>query len=178
MTEWFVSRLPELPSGQEEKGGRWWKEVQAEIDSLPAWLARVRPEDRVRVERAGSQYALRFGSLGTDLVNDAWTLFCEKMLADNLEDQERSNTLWTLGLAYRHAGSLDRALKAAEDKMALDRKRGEEREAALAAGMIADIFTARGQLDDALKIMQEEELPVYEKLGDIHSRALTLRACE
>jgi hypothetical protein len=34
---------------------------------------------------------------------------------------------------------------------------------------IADILQARGQLDEALRIRTEEELPVYERLGDAHS---------
>src|SRR5271168_2430301 len=34
-------------------------------------------------------------------------------------------------------------------------------------GKIADILQARGQLDEALKIRNEEELPVYERLGDV-----------
>ena len=33
-------------------------------------------------------------------------------------------------------------------------------------GKIADILQARGQLDEALKI-RKEELPVYERLGDV-----------
>ncbi|MCB9567159.1 MAG: tetratricopeptide repeat protein [Myxococcales bacterium] len=41
-------------------------------------------------------------------------------------------------------------------------------------GKIADILQARGQLDDALRIRQEEELPVYERLGDVRSRAVTM----
>jgi hypothetical protein len=34
-------------------------------------------------------------------------------------------------------------------------------------GKIADILQARGQLDDALNIRQNQQLPVYEKLGDV-----------
>jgi tetratricopeptide (TPR) repeat protein len=41
-------------------------------------------------------------------------------------------------------------------------------------GQIADILQARGQLDEALKIRQEDELPVYEWLGDVRSRAVTI----
>ena len=40
--------------------------------------------------------------------------------------------------------------------------------------MIADILQARGQLDEALKIRNEEELPVYERLGDARERAVTM----
>jgi tetratricopeptide (TPR) repeat protein len=36
------------------------------------------------------------------------------------------------------------------------------------------VYQARGQLDEALRIRQEEELPVYERLGDVRSRAVTL----
>ena len=41
------------------------------------------------------------------------------------------------------------------------------------SGKIADILQARGQLDEALRIRQHEELPVYERLGDVRSKALT-----
>lgn len=37
---------------------------------------------------------------------------------------------------------------------------------AQAKGQIADILQARGDLDEALRIRNEEQLPVYEKLGD------------
>jgi hypothetical protein len=35
---------------------------------------------------------------------------------------------------------------------------------AVTLGKIADVLQARGQLDEALRIRQEEELPVYERL--------------
>jgi phosphopentomutase len=41
-------------------------------------------------------------------------------------------------------------------------------------GKIADVLEARGQLDEALRIRQEEELPVYERLGDVSSKAITM----
>ncbi|EGV33790.1 hypothetical protein ThidrDRAFT_0479 [Thiorhodococcus drewsii AZ1] len=39
-------------------------------------------------------------------------------------------------------------------------------------GKIADILQARGQLEEALRI-RTEELPVYERLGDVRSKAVT-----
>ncbi|MCU0865483.1 MAG: hypothetical protein MUC36_16995, partial [Planctomycetes bacterium] len=45
---------------------------------------------------------------------------------------------------------------------------------AVTLGQIADVLSARGELDEALRIRREEELPVYEKLGDVRSRAVTL----
>ena len=41
-------------------------------------------------------------------------------------------------------------------------------------GQIADILQSRGELDEALRIRREEELPVYERLGDVRSRAVTM----
>ena len=41
-------------------------------------------------------------------------------------------------------------------------------------GKIADVMQARGQLDEALRIHQEELLPVYERLGDVHAKAITM----
>lgn len=37
------------------------------------------------------------------------------------------------------------------------------------AGQVGDILQARGQLDEALRIRKEEQLPVFERLGDIRS---------
>jgi len=41
------------------------------------------------------------------------------------------------------------------------------RERAVTMGKIADILQARGELDEALRIRREEELPIYERLGDV-----------
>jgi hypothetical protein len=41
-------------------------------------------------------------------------------------------------------------------------------------GRIADIYQARGELDEALRIRKEEELPVYERLGYVRLRAITM----
>jgi phosphopentomutase len=41
-------------------------------------------------------------------------------------------------------------------------------------GKIADVLQARGQLDEALRIRQEEQLPVYERLGDVRAKAITM----
>ena len=40
-------------------------------------------------------------------------------------------------------------------------------------GKIADILQARGQFDEALRIRTEEQLPIYERLGDVRSLAIT-----
>jgi tetratricopeptide (TPR) repeat protein len=49
-----------------------------------------------------------------------------------------------------------------------------DRSRAVTMGKIADILQARGQFDEALRIRKEEELPVYDRLGDVRSRAVTM----
>jgi phosphopentomutase len=41
-------------------------------------------------------------------------------------------------------------------------------------GKIADILQLRGASGEALRIRREEQLPVYERLGDVRSRAITM----
>ncbi len=45
---------------------------------------------------------------------------------------------------------------------------------AVTLGKIADVLQARGEPDEALRIRREDELPVYERLGDVRARAVTL----
>jgi hypothetical protein len=44
----------------------------------------------------------------------------------------------------------------------------------LASGLLADVLERRGDLEEALRLRREEELPVYERLGDVLSRAVTM----
>jgi hypothetical protein len=133
ITDWFVARLPE---GGEDQGQRW-REIGSEIAALTEWLARVPPTDRVRVERAGSFYAMLNGPF------HAWLRFCEEAVTGKSSDEDRSSFLWTLGKVAFNGGMPDRALAAAREKRELDLKRGAERDATLASGLIADILRAR-----------------------------------
>jgi hypothetical protein len=174
MTDWFVALLPE---GGEDQGERW-RQIQGELPALERWLGAV-PETRLReAERKGSRYAMRNGPFRW------WAPLCERLIASGDAD-DRSNAQWTLGNVQHMAGDLDAALAttrakqqdgrasadAAPDAEARDRWL---RVAALAAGLIADILGSRGELDEALRIRREEQLPVYERLGDVRERAVTM----
>ncbi|WP_437594214.1 hypothetical protein [Sorangium sp. So ce1000] len=161
MTEWFVKRL-------REEAEQPWNEVTREAGALSAWLGRVSGDDLVRVERAGSRYAIQNGPF------HVWMEFCARGLRARSDPEERSGLLWTLANVALHTGAMDRASEAAEEKLTVDRARGDERAAALAAGCRADILEACGQLDEVLRIRREEQLPVYQRLGDVRSRAVTM----
>ncbi|MDP7559903.1 MAG: hypothetical protein QF745_05135, partial [Planctomycetota bacterium] len=49
---------------------------------------------------------------------------------------------------------------------------GEERNAVVILGQIADILLSRGEPDEALRIRQEEVLPIFESLKDVRSIAV------
>jgi hypothetical protein len=162
-TEWFTARLPE---GGNDQGQRW-REIQEEIATLTEWLAQVSSADRVRVIRAGIRYAIRNGPY------HAWLRFCEETLADKINIEDRSNCLSMLGYVALHGGNLSRALQAAEEKRTLDLIRGQHREAALATGLLANIMEQQGDLESALRILQEDQIPLYQRLGDDRQVAVT-----
>ena len=97
------------------------------------------------------------------------------MLADTSDAETRWPLLYELSELNQSIGELARALKASEEAVRMAEALPEgEREKALALGQTADVLYARGELDEALRIRREEELPVYEKLGNVRARAMTL----
>lgn len=74
----------------------------------------------------------------------------------------------------RTKGDLDRSVALARIAASAFKEADASRDRAIALGKIADVLYARGELDEALRIRREEELPVYEKLGDVRERAVTL----
>ena len=81
--------------------------------------------------------------------------------------------LLDLGQLHESFGEMEAAkavyLRARDALASMD----DRRRRAITEGKIADIFEASGELDEALRIRIEEELPVYERLGDVHSWAVT-----
>ena len=78
-----------------------------------------------------------------------------------------------LGDLLKSLGTMDRAEYAYREAREALTRMDDRRRIAIAEGRIADILEARGELDEALRIRTEEELPIYQRLGDVHSRAVT-----
>lgn len=111
----------------------------------------------------------RLGNLdeSLDLIDEA------EQIAGALDDREVLAACWVArsGLLF-FSGELDEALALGRDAVA-ELARGEDRWAhAKALGQVADILEVRGELDEALRIRREEQLPVYERLGDVRSLAV------
>ena len=82
------------------------------------------------------------------------------------EAREAQGHYW-LGRMQIHRGELDGAMKEIREAEKKYRAQGfdYERSVAVTMGLIADILQTRGQLDEALRIRREEQLPVFQKLG-------------
>ena len=118
---------------------------QSHLDSMPAYG----PDRRARIERLQRYLAERTPLRPIDV-----------------------NLLLDLGDLHRSLGNVAKAetayLRASKAAATLD-ERGRR---AIAQRKIAEIMQMRGELDDALRILNEQ-LPVFEELGDVRSRALT-----
>ena len=75
--------------------------------------------------------------------------------------------------AYKRLGCWDDSMACAQEAHSSFVTLGNDRLAAQAKGQMANILQARGQLDQALAIYQNEVLPVYAQLGDIRETAIT-----
>jgi tetratricopeptide (TPR) repeat protein len=167
--EWIYPRLPEPKAAPgEEADYTHWKELSSEPEALAEWLEAVPDNLTSIVAQAGSAYAEKYGPFAH------WSAFCQRALLNPaLDDEKRADILSTLMKVAQSCGDMDIALQAAEEKMELDTFWGREKCAVVARGVKADILQARGQLDEALRIRTEDQLPVYERLGDVRSIAIT-----
>ncbi len=71
-------------------------------------------------------------------------------------------------------GDPDSALSALNVIVADFEKLQDQREQALTLGVIGDIYDQRGDLDTALEIREDKQLPIYEKIGDNRAEAVTV----
>ncbi|MCK6519319.1 metallophosphoesterase, partial [Myxococcota bacterium] len=165
MDAWVMERLPAAPD--DTRGARWG-ELQAEHEAVAEWVAGLDGARAVAGGLRGYDYAYASGPYAP------WLGAVARGLEVSDDPDVRSDLLWRQGNLAQRAGDLELANRAAEAKGAHDAARGEDREVALAAGLRADILQARGQLDEALRIRWDEVLPVYERLGDVHGKAVTM----
>ncbi|MBQ1784955.1 MAG: hypothetical protein II007_15050, partial [Gammaproteobacteria bacterium] len=130
-------------------------ERPVEIDAIHRAPVFLGGSDRIAVEQRLLDIRKYFESHGTTSSANAWLRL------------ESSQIEWRLG---QIPAALSDAQLARDQFVEVDDRRG----VASAWGRIADVLMARGELDEALRIRREEELPVYDKLGDVRSRAVTL----
>ena len=166
---WLLVRLPYENNIANGLQGWPWQQLQSESEALAEWLTRVPLPQAIGLQAVSAMYAMRHGPYVL------WQGFATRVLAQvPADDAARSNLYWLLGQTARRTGELDMAWQAAVDSHALALAHNNEYGAALARGLQADILETRDELIEALRILQEEIIPVYEKLGKVHQKAVAL----
>jgi tetratricopeptide (TPR) repeat protein len=90
------------------------------------------------------------------------------------DERRKAHGLYMRAMLARNTGRLDEAYALARQSADIDRMHGNARDAAVAMGLIADIYHSHGDLDEALRIRLEEQLPVFQNPGDIRERTVTM----
>ena len=70
-------------------------------------------------------------------------------------------------------GEIDQAERGLREAAVTFKTVEDKRSIAITQGQIADILVSRGELDEALRIRTEEQLPVLTRLGDVREIAIT-----
>ena len=86
----------------------------------------------------------------------------------------RMSLLLQAARSWRLRGELGKARDVLDHVVEMCTKAKDARTRAIALAHTADVLEQRGETDEALRIWREEELPVYERLGDEKSRAVTM----
>ena len=167
--------------------------IEAAVRAGALWLARVHPSRHEALRLIAAAHDLfprdyqadpdflRFGAECADELGEVEIL--DSLLARPTLDHasSREGIIANAGLNLRRAARLTRLGSINEAELLIrkalqdSQETGEERMAAFASGQIADILEQRGETDEALRIRREEELPVYERLGELRSRSVTLQ---
>ncbi|MFT5327463.1 MAG: tetratricopeptide (TPR) repeat protein [Planctomycetaceae bacterium] len=127
-----------------------------------------------------------FGSIlgASDLASEPWRLTEEErrqrmaqlqewLAATPTADSSDPATIrWSLELAdhYLRLGEFDECFELAKELIA---RAKDEWSRSFAWGLIASILETRGEFDEALRIRREEQLPVFNRNGDLPAVAVT-----
>ena len=136
-----------------------WRSAVITFTTTPQRLAATEPDireidDRTRLERAARIEFLRQVLMESDTPDEIRTGFALELgdlaaTIGQIADAETSYRTAMLGAANDHSR-------------------------AVAAGRLADILRVRGELDEALRIHREDQLPIYDRLDDVRDRVVTM----
>ncbi|MBK7538844.1 MAG: metallophosphoesterase [Myxococcales bacterium] len=159
ITFWVAKHADGNPESRSER----WAVLSRESSAVHWWLAEADDESLTKVLPRCWEYGSSHGPVRPWL--DAARRASKRL------HPARAKVAWAWAQLASQVGELSEVLQAAE----IVRQEGDgERDRALAAGLGADILVARGELDEGLRIRREEALPVYERLGDVRSKAVTM----
>jgi tetratricopeptide (TPR) repeat protein len=159
--DWVAERA----DGAESEQAARWDELAAESPAIGEWLGVATSDVVAALLPRAWVFAESRGPVGP------WLAAAQRLRRTGAATR---GVLWALCHLAEQAGELETVYDAATEMEWLARAADDDRDRALALGKIADVLGARGELDEALRIRRDEELPVYDRLGDVQSRAITL----
>ena len=164
MGAWFA---PRVSNANQDTMGDARREVQVEHGGLLRWLDQTRLDEAALSIVGATHFARTNGPYA------AWLACFKAVMPVAGETQRGLDLAWAVAQLSQQSGDPQRALETAQAYAELARRIENDTEYAVAQGQIADILHSRGDLEEALRIRYEEELPVYERLGDVRSRSIT-----
>jgi tetratricopeptide (TPR) repeat protein len=155
--DWVIAQGHSTDDGT--RAARWG--ALSREAAVHAWLATTDGATLSQLLPRCWPYAASHGTVGPWL--EAARRACHGQRAN------RTSLAWAWGQLARRVHAYDQVLEAAK----ILETDGEDRSRALSIGLRADVFDARGDLDEALRIRREEELPAQERLRDARAIAMT-----
>ena len=169
--DWIWPKIPKpkLQPGQSEPDYSAWKALNSETEAMSEWLERIPIELINSAITVGYIYALHHGP------NSFWFRLCERATTENcLNNITIIPATYLQSIILIKIGQIYAALAFTEIGYALAEQINDFDGAAAFSSLKADIYESRGELDKAIYSRQNYELPVYEKLGNVRSKAITI----
>ena len=153
-----------------------WQERQTRIAELREFLDR-HPSQAGELRQMGMAWE-ELGDLLTDTGNwqEALVAYEQVRLAYEQMDERKKAALILGNIAVINwqRGDTEQALSQLQTALTALVTLDDWRSQAVMLHRIADIQKERGEFDEALRLRQQEELPIYQRLGDVRSQSATL----
>ena len=133
----------------------------------------VEPPLMLLIETSRTLFAIGETREGEDLLARGFALVEQARKSGlPLDSGDEWALIYYYGLLLHRQGDLQGAETRFHELHALATEAGDERGAAIAQGVIADILSARGQFDEALTTYREKVFPALDRLGDVRHVAV------
>ncbi len=166
----FLPQLPLTRLAREAPDFWAWRSAVFDI-GMPAAPAALIQRDPTDLDSAG--YANLSAERKRGHLEVLRGLLREEEVLGEGHEAPQADLLIRISYLLQIMGEGAAALEAAKKAVDVGAKARQPGLLARASGRLADIYYRQGDFDEALRIHQEVELPIYEQLGDAGSRART-----
>jgi tetratricopeptide (TPR) repeat protein/predicted phosphodiesterase len=156
MDQWVAERLVNEP--MQSRGARW-ESLYTELEGVIEWVTGLNGARVIGGAIVGLEYALAKGPY------DVWLSAAQRGLCETTDARLKVKLLGGVGRLAKGAGNYELALQCSEKWTAYANAYGWDEEIAQARRFGAGVLHMTGQLEDVLRILRDEVLPVLDKLS-------------